>query len=65
MGPSVLWTIVFGFLAGVFLRSLVPVGFSFAWLAALLGVAVLFLGVVEKRRFPMVVIIAVALFSFS
>src|SRR3989338_6800325 len=65
MGPKILWVIVLGFLAGVFLRSLFPLGSSFALFAALLGVAVLFLGVVEKRRLPTVVIITLALLAFA
>src|SRR3989344_5403434 len=65
MGPSVLWTIVFGFLAGVFLRSLVPLGFSLAMFAVFLGVAILFLGFVEKRKLQTVVLIAVALLAFA
>jgi len=65
MGPKILWVVVLGFLAGVFLRSLFPLGSSFAWFAALLAVAVLFLGVVEKRRLPVVVIITLALLSFT
>jgi len=65
MGPSVLWTIVLGFLAGVFLRSLAPLGLSLVGLAVLLGVSVLFLGVVEKRKLRTIVLIMVALFAFA
>jgi competence protein ComEC len=41
MGTSILWAVVFGFLAGVFLRSLVPLGLAFVGFLLVLAAATL------------------------
>ena len=63
MAARILWVAVLGFLAGVFLRSLAPMGLAFAGFVALLGVVALLLGVVERAKLRAGMLVAVALFA--
>jgi competence protein ComEC len=75
MGSRVLYAIVGGFLAGVFVRSFVPLGLTFAGFPALLGLIAVLLGYfpaeggsapggdVHKRK--VLIVISVALFAFA
>lgn len=56
MGAHLLWSIVIGFLAGVFLRSFLPLGFAFVGFLALLGAASFALAYIEvsKRRVSLI-----------
>ncbi|MBI2610698.1 ComEC/Rec2 family competence protein [Candidatus Kaiserbacteria bacterium] len=61
MSTHVLWAIVLGFLAGIFLRSFVPLGVSFVSLLSLSAVAVLILS--ARQRAIRGVFVAVALLA--
>src|SRR3989344_3610203 len=63
MGPSVLWVLVLGFLAGVFIRSLLPLGLSFAGFISLLAAAVLVVGFLERSKLHVGMLVALALFA--
>lgn len=59
MGARVLWVAVLGLLFGVFLRSFLPLGFSFVGFAALLAVAIFALSLaIRKERVGVVVAVA-------
>lgn len=61
MGPSLLWAIVGGFLVGIFARSLLPLGLSFAGCAALLALSSIFFVRTKKNA----LIIVCVLLAFS
>jgi competence protein ComEC len=65
MGSNVFWAAVFGFLSGVFVRSLVPLGWSFAGFLILLGAATFIF--VWFTRVPLAVargtLVAIAFFA--
>lgn len=63
MSARIFWAIVCGFLLGVFARSFLPVGISFAAFLALLASASLFLGLVERSKMRIYISISVALIS--
>lgn len=65
MGSGVFWAVTLGFLTGVFVRSLVPIGFSYEVFAILLGVAALSCGVLDRRRLQRSLFLALALASFA
>lgn len=50
MGARVLWSLVAGFLLGVFLRSFFPIGILAALFLALLGCGIGAYGIVEKKK---------------
>src|ERR1700735_4541619 len=58
MGSRVFWTVVFGFLSGVFARSFLAIGWGFIGLLALLGVAALF-----SERSRRGILVAMTLFA--
>jgi len=62
MGARLVWTVVAGFIAGVFLRSIAPLGFSFVGFLLLCAVAVLLLSILN-RRVTQGVLVAVALLA--
>ncbi len=65
MGSNVLWAIVGGFLAGVFIRSFVPLGFTFSLFFALLGLIILALTFLDKEKLRVGIVVASALFSLG
>lgn len=65
MSAKVLWAVIGGFLSGVFLASVHPLGYSFALFAVALGmIAGLFI-FIDRRKRGTLVVIAVALVSLS
>ncbi|OGG67578.1 hypothetical protein A3C21_03820 [Candidatus Kaiserbacteria bacterium RIFCSPHIGHO2_02_FULL_59_21] len=65
MSARVLWVIVLGFLAGVFLRSLAALSLSFAAFFALLAAAVILLLLSGSPRFRHGILAALALFALA
>lgn len=62
-GARIFWAISIGFLSGVFLRSLVPLGWAEAGLGILLAGAVLLAGLIASTYMQKGVIVAVTLFA--
>ncbi len=65
MSAKVLWAVIGGFLTGVFVASIHPLGFTPALLAALLGVAAGFFVLVDRSKRDVLIVIAVACLSFG
>src|SRR3989344_398577 len=65
MGPKVLWAITIGCTAGILLRSLLPLGLAFTGFLALLGVAALLVGCIERQRLRASMLLAITLFSLA
>ena len=65
MSARVLWVIVLGFLAGVFLRSLAALSLSFAAFFALLAAAVILLSLSGGSRFRHGILAALALLALA
>ncbi len=63
MGSKILWVGITGFLAGVFLQSLVPFGLVFTAFLLLLGVAAFSLIVVDRTKARAGILVAVAFLS--
>jgi len=63
MGSSLFWTIVFGFLCGVFVRSFVPLGWDFIALLVLLSFSSLVLQFIERERTRTYIVLSVALLA--
>ncbi len=63
MNARIFWAIVGGFLAGVFARSFLPLGISFAWFLGVLAAAAIFFGFVERSKLPAMIVVAIALTS--
>ncbi len=63
MSSNVLWAIVGGFLAGVFVRSFFLLPWPFAAFLFLLSLAALFLAYFERSRWQQLVILSVALIA--
>ncbi|MBI2612231.1 ComEC/Rec2 family competence protein [Candidatus Kaiserbacteria bacterium] len=61
MGGRLVWAIVAGFLAGVYLRSIAPLGLSFVLFLSLSAVATLLLSVVTRKSAQGVMFVAVLL----
>lgn len=58
MAARILWAIVVGFFAGVFLRSFVPFGFAFVGFLALLAVAALLVSFVSRTSGGVILTVA-------
>lgn len=63
MGSKVFWTVVFGFLFGVFLRSFVPLTYSFALSLALLGTSLALLSLFEQKNARRTILASIALIA--
>jgi len=63
MSAHILWAIVTGFLAGVFLRSLAPTGLAFVGFIACLAFALIIIAALENKR--RVIVGAIALFALA
>src|SRR3989344_4549574 len=61
MGARILWAVVGGFLAGIFLRSFLPLGLSFVGLLILLATATLFLSLIVQKNVRGVIVVAALL----
>ena len=65
-GSRLLWAVILGFLAGVLVRSFVPLGLSYAlFLSAVTGVLLLALFFFDRERFRMGTVIAIGVFAFA
>src|SRR3989344_5690902 len=65
MSAKILYAVVGGFILGVFVRSLFPVGFAFAGLAVLIAVAVLLLSLNDRSKVRSTAVVALALLAFA
>lgn len=65
MSARIFWALSIGFLAGVFARSFLPLGWSFVWFACALGLAALALGWIEREKLFALIVPALACFSFA
>lgn len=61
MGVHILWGVVIGFLAGVFLRSFTPLGLSFVLFLTLVAIALLLIGISTRRGAQSVIVAAILL----
>src|SRR3989344_7009817 len=61
MGARILWAVVGGFLAGIFLRSFLPLGLSFVGLLIHLTTAALFLSLIVQKNVRGVLVVAALL----
>lgn len=65
MGPKILWAVVGGFLAGVFVRSFAHVSWPLAAFCVLLGLfALAFIGI-DRQKKHLLVVLAVACLAFA
>ena len=62
-GTRIFWAIVAGFLAGVFARSFLPLGWTFAGFLVLCAYAALALGYIERQKQSALIVIAALFFS--
>ena len=65
MGSRLLWAVVVGFLAGVFIRSFLPVGIAYALFAILISCSALLCGFFDKRKSRSLIVIAIGLVAFA
>jgi competence protein ComEC len=65
IAPRILLAVVFGFLAGVAARSLLPVGITFVWFVGVIALASLFYILIDRDKSHTLIIIAIASVSFS
>ena len=65
MSSKVLWALVGGFLFGVFLRTLFPLGHAFVWFAFLLSASAAACAFVEREKWQALIIVAVGLAAFA
>ncbi|MDO8553125.1 MAG: ComEC/Rec2 family competence protein [bacterium] len=65
MSTNILFAIILGFLAGVFARSFLLLGYSVAGFAALLAAAAFVFAYIDEGKRKSLIIIAVALISFA
>ena len=65
MKEHLLFTVIFGFLAGVFARSFYPLGFAVAGFMALLAVTAFIFAYFDEAKRKSLIIIAVALVAFA
>lgn len=65
MGPRILWALVGGFLIGVFARSVLPLGLSYAALLLLLAAASAGFAFLERSRAGSYLVLAVALVAIA
>src|SRR3989338_4207523 len=65
MSAKILYAVVGGFILGVFVRSLFPVGFAFAGLAVLIAVAVLLLSLNDRSKVRSTAVVALAILAFA
>ena len=65
MGVKIFWAVVVGFLTGVFVRSFVPLGASFAGLCALIACALLVFAYINQDKGRDALIAAVALIALG
>ena len=63
MGSRAFWAVVFGFLSGVFVRSFLLVGWSFAVFLMLLATSCMFLCFIDTEKAKRYVFVAIALLS--
>ncbi|HTR18588.1 MAG TPA: ComEC/Rec2 family competence protein [Candidatus Paceibacterota bacterium] len=63
MGSRIFWALCVGFLCGVFVRSFVPVGWSFVALLALFGSATLVFQFIDREKAQTYTVVAVTLFA--
>lgn len=63
MGSGVFWSVVGGFLAGVFARSFLALGYAIIFFLLLLASTSLALAFIERKRGPALILIAVAFVS--
>ncbi len=61
MGSRLLWAVVFGFLSGVFARSTLSIGLSYAALVLMLGCACILASLLDQPRSRNLLVIAVGL----
>src|SRR3989344_3945172 len=65
MHAPLLWAIVAGFILGVFVRSIFPLGLAFAGFAALIATAALLLSLGDRSKAWSTIVVAVALLAFA
>ena len=65
MGSQILWAIVVGFLAGVFLRSFVPLGFSYALFFIVIAASALACGLLDRGKLKICIVVAVTCTSLG
>ena len=65
MGTKILYAVVAGFILGVFVRSLFPLGLAFAGFAVLIAVAFLALFLSDRSKARSAAVVALALFAFA
>lgn len=63
MGARILWTVVLGFIFGVFVRSLFPLGLAFAGFSVLIAVGTLLLSAIDRSKARSAILVAVALLA--
>ena len=65
MGANLLWAVVAGFILGVFVRSLFPLGLAFAGFAVVVAIAALLLSITDGTKVRSAVVVALALLAFA
>src|SRR3989338_5495911 len=65
MNTHILFAVIFGFLAGVFVRSFFLIGFATAGFVALLALAALLLAYLDETKRKQLIVIAVVLATFG
>ncbi len=63
MASRIFWAVITGFLLGVFFRSLVPLGLSFAGFLVLLGIGIFLCSLVERSTLRVGILASITLFA--